>query len=242
VLLGLVAAVAVAVAVAGCGGSGASSAERAKLTQEISAQMKGSSSPADLSTCVVRQSQGLPIAQLRKVANGGANPPPATKQLALGLVVACMKQGHGIAAIHQLIVNAFLAGPVKTLPTVFKNCIVSKANATTPAQLAQLISAYANEDAKAAQSQAQHVGEGIAARCFGAPGVINAFRPLFLAPLRRELATTSAAFRNCVIAKTKLISAKELEQFALDPSAANARGEAFGANAAKACIASGAKP
>ncbi len=230
-------------AVSGCGGSGASSAERAKLAKEISSQLQASSAPPDLSACVSRQSQGLSIAQLRELANAKSNPPQATKQLGFGLIATCIKQGKGIATIHALIASKFLSGPVAgTLPAVLRSCIVAKANATTPAQLAQLISAYATQDSSAAQSRARQVGVALARQCVTAPGVIGSLRPLFLAPIRRELGATSAAFRNCVVAKAERIPATELEQFVLDPSLATVRGRAFGAHAAQACIASGAKP
>jgi hypothetical protein len=236
-------ALVVAVAVAGCGGSSSSNAERTKLGKEISSQLKASNAPTDLGSCVSRQSLGLPIAQLRTLANAGANPPQATKQLGFGLIATCIKQGHGIAAIHGLIATAFLSGPsARTLPPVLRNCIVAKANATSPAQLAQLISAYATQNVAVAQSRARQVGVTLARQCLASPGVIVALRPLFLAPIRRELGKTSAAFRNCVLAKAERIPATELEQFALNPSTAAVRGRAFGVRAARACIASGAKP
>ncbi|HWF75506.1 MAG TPA: hypothetical protein VG186_19310 [Solirubrobacteraceae bacterium] len=229
-------------ALAGCGGSGAPSADRAKLAREISSQLQAGNAPAGLGACVSKQSLGLPTDQLRALANSGTNPPAATRQLAFRLVGTCIRQGKGIAAIHALITRAILTGSVRTLPTVFTNCIVAKANATTPAQLAQLISAYATENLAAAQTRARQVGLGIAARCFAAPGVMGALRPLFLAPVRRYLKTTSAVFRNCVVAKFEHIPATQLEQLALNPSTASARGEALGVHAARACIASGAKP
>jgi hypothetical protein len=242
-VLALAVTLAVAVAVAGCGGSGSSNAERTKLSKEISAQLRGSSAPPDLATCVTRQSLGLPTDQLRQVADAGPNAPPATRQLALRLVVTCIKQGRGIAAIHSLITTAFLSGPAAgSIPAVLRNCIVAKANATTPDQLAQLISAYVTQNVAVAQAQARQVGVTLAARCVAAPGVIGALRPLFLAPIRRGLRATSAAFRNCVLAKAERLPATTLEQYALNPSAASVRGRAFGENAARACIASGAKP
>jgi hypothetical protein len=235
-------ALVVVATVAGCGGSGSSNAEKTKLAKEITSQLQASNAPADLSSCVGRQSLGLPIAQLRSLANAGANPPQATKQVAFGLIATCIKQGHGISTIHALIAKAILSGAARTLPAVFTNCIVAKANATTPAQLAQLISAYATQNLAVAQSRARQVGVQLAAQCITTPGVIGALRPLFLAPIRSGLRTTSAAFRNCVVAKAERLPATQLEQFALNPSTATARGEAFGARAAKECVASGAKP
>jgi hypothetical protein len=232
----------VVAAVAGCGGSGSSQAEKTKLASDISSQLRASNAPQDLSGCVGKQSQGLPIAQLRDLAHAGANPAPATKQLAFRLIVTCIKQGQGISLIHGLIAKAFLNSSARTLPPVVKNCIVAKANATTPAQLARLISAYATQNAAVAQAQARQVGVGLASQCLASPGVIDALRPLFLAPIRRGLASTSAAFRNCVLGKAERISGKQLEQYARDPSGASGSARAFGVNAARACIASGAKP
>jgi hypothetical protein len=234
--------VAAAVTVAGCGGSGSSNPERTKLAKEISSQLRAGNAPADLSACVGRQSLGLPIAQLRQLANAGSNPPSATKQLGYRLIATCIKQGRGIATVHALIARAILSSAAGTLPAVFANCIVAKANATTPAQLAQLISAYATQNLAVAQSRARQVGMALAAQCITAPGVIDALRPVFLAPIRRGLRATSAAFRNCVLAKAGRIPATQLERFVLDPSASGARGQAFGANAARACIAAGARP
>ncbi|MDQ6804174.1 MAG: hypothetical protein M3065_04250 [Actinomycetota bacterium] len=242
VALAVVLAAVLAVAVAGCGGSSSSSTERTKLSQQVASQLRADNAPQDLSGCVGQQSLGLPTAQLRDLANAGSNPPQATKQLAFRLIATCIKQGKGIAVIHGLIAKAILSGPAKTLPPVFTNCIVAKANATTPAQLAQLISAYATQNLAVAQSRARQVGVALAARCITAPGVIGALRPVFLAPIRRGLRTTSVAFRNCVLAKAARLPATTLERFALDPSTAAARGQAFGVQAARACIAAGARP
>jgi hypothetical protein len=234
----VVAVVAAAVAVAGCGGSGSSSAERTKLAKEISSQLQASNAPPGLSGCVSRQSLALPTAQIRDLANPGSNPPPATKQLAARLIVKCIEQGQGIAAIHSLITKGILSAAGTTLPAPFTDCIVAKADALTPAQLTQLISAYATQNLAAAQSRARQVGVVLAKRCIATRGVIGALRPLFLAPIRSGLRTTSAAFRNCVLAKAAAIPATQLERFALDPNL----GEAFGVHAGRACIASGAKP
>ncbi|HWF35117.1 MAG TPA: hypothetical protein VG295_07085 [Solirubrobacteraceae bacterium] len=228
--------------VAGCGGAGSSSAERSKLANEISSQLRTGSAPPDLSSCVRQQSLGLPTPQLRAVAEAGSHPPPATKQLAFGLIATCIKQGHGIALIHGLITKGILSGLDPSQPAVFRNCIVAKANATTPAQLAQLISAYATQNLAVAQSRARQTGVALAAQCLAVPGVLRALRPVFLAPVRRDLRTTSAAFRSCVLAKAERIGAAQLERFVLNPATATARGEAFGARMARECIASGAKP
>ena len=69
-------------------------------------------------------------------------------------------------------------------------------------------------------------------------------RTSFLAPLRSSFqkANYSAAFKKCVIGRLEKVSAKQLAGFALNPSSANSLGYKFGQNAAKACIASGAKP
>jgi len=242
VLACVVVAAAVALAVAGCGGSGSSSAERTKLAKEVSSQLEASDAPSDLTGCVSGESRGLPIAQLREVASAGSNPAPATKQLDVRLIVTCIKQGHGIGLMHVLITKAILSGPASTLPTAVKDCIVSKADATTPAQLVDVISAYAAQNQAAEQSRAIQLGEAIGARCVAVPGAIAAFRAAFIAPIRRELRTTSSAFRNCVMAKAEQLPAAQLERFAVDSPAAAARARAFGGNAARACIASGAKP
>jgi hypothetical protein len=238
-VLALVVVVAAAVAVAGCGGSGSSSAERTKLAKEISSQLQASDAPPGLSGCVSRQSLALPTAQIRDLANPGSNPPPATKQLAARLIVKCIEQGQGIAAIHSLITKGILSAAAgTTLPAPFTDCIVAKADALTPAQLTQLISAYATQNLAAAQSRARQVGVVLAKRCIATRGVIGALRPLFLAPIRSGLRTTSAAFRNCVLAKAAAIPAAQLERFALHPNL----GEAFGVHAGRACIAAGANP
>jgi hypothetical protein len=229
----------VAVALGGCGGSGSSSsAERSKLAKEISSQLQAGNAPSDLTGCVSQQSLGLPTAQLRALANAGSNSPPATQQLAARLIVTCMKKGDGIELIHSLIAKGILSSSAGKLPAVFTNCIVAKANATTPAQLDALISAYATQNQSVAQSRARQVGETLATQCLTVPRVINTLKPMFLAPIRRELRKTSAAFRNCVLAKAERLSAAQLEGFGLKPSA----GEAFGERAAKACIAAGDEP
>jgi hypothetical protein len=240
--------VAVAIFVAGCGSSSSSSsnnsAERAKLAGEVAAQLKSSTVPADLAACVSTQAQGLPIDELRSVAKSSANPGPATKKIAIGLVTTCIKQGKGISTLHQLIVQSIKSSASSTLPPAFTTCIIGKANQTTPAQLSALIADYANGNTATAQSQARQVGAGLAQQCLGDPSVVTALRSVFIAPIKKAFATSgySAAFKNCVLKKAEQFPAAKLKQAALNPAGANALGEAFGRNAAKACIASGAKP
>lgn len=234
-------------ALAGCGGSSSSSSsnsERTKLVSEIQDQLKGSSVPADLAACVGQQAQGLPTDQLRSVANAGANPDPATKKIAIGLVSKCISEGKGISVLHQLIVQSIKQNASPNLPPAFTSCIIAKANQTTPAQLSALVSAYANGNESTAETQAKQVGVGLAHQCLGDPSVINALRTVFIAPIKKAFASSSysAAFKNCVLKKAEQFPAAKLQQAALNPSGASALGEAFGRNAAKACIASGAKP
>lgn len=237
----LAAVLAVAAALAGCGGSGAPapSAQRTKLVEQISSQLQAGNAPAGLTDCVTGQTRGLATSQLRAIANSGANPPPATQQLAARLIATCLRQGHGIALIHELIAKGILSAS-GSLPTVYRNCIVTKANATTPAQLTQLITAYATQNPTAAESYARQVGRVLAGQCLADPRVLNTLRPYFLAPIRRSLQTTSAPFRNCVLAKAEHISAAELERFTLATSPTAAR--AFGEQAATSCIDAGFRP
>jgi hypothetical protein len=232
--------------VVGCGSSssGGDSAERAKLVNAVESQMKGSSVPADLAACVGQQSKGLPIDQLRAVATAGANPPASTKKIALGLVTDCIKQGKGIAVLHQLIVQSIKQNASASLPPAFTSCIIAKANQTSPAQLSSLVAAYANGNATTAESQAKQVGVGLAHQCLSDPNVITALRGVFIAPIKKafESSSYSAAFKKCVLQKAEQFPAAKLQQAALNPSGASALGEAFGRDAAKACIASGAKP
>jgi hypothetical protein len=239
--------IAAAIFIVGCGsssGSSGDSAERAKLAGEVATQLQGSSVPADLATCVSTQAKALPIDQLRSVAKSGSKPDPATKKIAIGLVTDCIKQGKGIATLHQLIVQSIKASASPTLPPAFTACIIAKANQTTPAQLSSLIADYANGNTTTAQSQARQVGVGLARQCLSDPGVIGALRAVFIAPIKKAFATSgySAAFKNCVLKKAEQFPAAKLQEAALNPSGANALGQAFGRDAAKACIASGAKP
>jgi hypothetical protein len=237
---------AAALLVAGCGSSSSNnnSAERDKLVKEVQSQLQGSSVPADLGACVGQQAKGLPIDQLRKVAHSGANPDPATKKIAIGLVTDCIKQGKGISVLHQLIVQSIKANASSSLPPAFTSCIIQKANQTTPAQLSNLISQYANGSTAAAETQAKQVGVGLAHQCLGDPGVITALRSVFIEPIKKAFETSSysKAFKDCVLKKAQEFPAAKLKQAALNPSGATALGEAFGRNAAKACIASGARP
>jgi hypothetical protein len=232
--------VAVALGLAGCGGSGSSGAERTKLANEVSAQLKASNAPADVVACVSQQSRGLPLAQLRSVAAAGANPPPAVKQVAVRLVVNCVKQGNGIASLHALIVQGILRTASKSVPPALTQCIIAKANATTPSQLSQLISAYATQNVAGAQAYARQVGIQLGSQCAQSPGVLQALRVQFLAPIRSSMKSKhySAAFQTCVLKRSAQVTATQIEQFALNPPL----GYAFGKNAAQACIASGAKP
>jgi hypothetical protein len=200
--------------------------------------------PADLAACVGQQAKGLPIDKLRAVAKGGTNPPAGTKAIAIGLVTDCIKQGKGISALHQLIVQSIKASAPATLPSAFTSCIVQKANQTTPTQLSQLIAQYANGSSSAAEAQAKQVGVQLAHSCLSDPGVITSLRTVFISPIKKAFETSSysQAFKNCVLKKAEQFPAAKLQQAALNPSGATALGEAFGRNAAKACIASGAKP
>jgi hypothetical protein len=243
VLLLLVAAL----VVVGCGSSSSSSsnsAERTKLVKEVQTQLQGSSVPSDLAGCVAQQAKGLPIDQLRAVASSAANPSGSTKKIAIGLVTTCIKQGKGISVLHQLIVQSIKANASSSLPPAFTSCIIAKANQTTPAQLSSLISQYANGSTAAAEAQAKQVGVDLAHQCLDDPGVITALRAVFIAPIKKAFAASSysAAFKNCVLKKAEQFPAAKLKQAALNPSGAQALGEAFGRNAAKACIASGARP
>lgn len=236
--------VAVALLVTGCGGSSNDNAERDKLVGQVQAQLKGSSVPPDLATCVANQARGLPIDQLRAVAKADSNPDPSTKKVAIGLVSTCIKQGKGISVLHQLIVQSIRQNASSSLPPAFTSCIIAKANQTSPAQLSQLISDYANGSTATAEAQAKQVGVGLAHQCLSDPGVINALRSVFIAPIKKAFQTSSYsdAFKNCVLQKAEQYPAAKLREAALNPSGATALGEAFGRSAAKACIASGATP
>lgn len=232
--------------VAGCGGSGSSgsSAERAKLSSQVAAQLKGTGIPADLADCVSRQSKGLPLAQLRNVASAGSNPDPATKHVAIDLVTTCIRQGKGISALRALIVEGVNSSASASLPPSFTKCIVAKADAVSPSEISQLISAYANQNQATAVAQARQVGVGLARQCFRDPSVLLSLRAVFIAPIKTAFAqrSYSAAFKSCVLKKAEQFPTSELEQASLHPGGSTQLGEAFGRNAARACIAAGAKP
>jgi hypothetical protein len=235
--------VAAAVLLVGCGGSGSSSAERTKLEHKLSAHVETSGIGAALVPCVAQQAGKLPIGQLRAVANAGSSPPPATKQVAVGLITACIRSGQGLDTMHSLIVQSIETSTSPNVPDVLKQCLIQRANATTGDELSQLVSAYAQNQA-AAQAQAQLVGRGLARQCLADPSILNALRGLFISPIRSALAKSSysAAFKNCVLKKSEQFPAAKLREAALNPAGAQALGEAFGRNAARACIAAGAKP
>jgi hypothetical protein len=132
----------------------------------------------------------------------------------------------------------------QALPPVFTSCLVAKANATTPAQLSALISAYANQQATVAQTQARQLGAGLAAQCLDSPGVAGALRAAFVAPIRSSFKTSrySPAFQNCVLGKAQSVPIAQLRQMIANPAGAGAAGEAFGRQAATACVGQGAKP
>ncbi len=228
----------------GCGGSGSSSSERTKLEHQLSAQAKASSLPADLSSCVVQQAGNLPIDQLRKVADAGLNAPTGTKRIAIRLVAACIRQGKGLATIHALIIQPIERSSSPTVPPVFKRCVIQKANATTGEQLSQLVAAYAGNDLATAQKQAFQVGVGLGRQCLGDPQIIGALRSRFMTPIKTALRQSaySAAFKNCVLHKSERVPASLLREAALNPAGASVLGQRFGRNAARACIASGARP
>jgi hypothetical protein len=236
---------AAAMALAGCGGSGSSSAERTKLEHELSAQAKTSSIPPDVTPCLVQEAGKLPLDQLRAVASPGANPPAATKRLAVGLLTTCIREGKGLSALHTLIVQSLEKSVSANVPPVFKQCLIEKANATTAGQLSQLVSTYAaGDDPAAAQKQAFQVGVGLGKQCVADPRIVDALRSLFIAPIKAAFKTSSysTAFKNCVLKKSEQFPVAKLRQAALNPAGAQSLGETFGRNAARACIAAGARP
>jgi hypothetical protein len=232
-----------AVVLAGCGGS-SSSGERTQLVNKLYAQLGASNLPRPLGTCIIQQARGLPIDQLRAVANSGANPSASVKQTGLHLVSECMQQGAGLTAMHQLIVQTFEKAGGASLPVAFRTCFEQKANSTTASQLDQLLSVYASQGQAAAQSQSIALGRQLGMECLSEPDVVTGLRASFLAPLKASFQTAhySAAFKSCVLGRLEKVSGAQLERFALNPSSAHALGYQFGRDAAKACIASGAKP
>lgn len=233
----------VAAALAGCGGS-SSNTERTQLVNKLYSQLGTSNLPRPLGTCIVQHARGLPIDQLRAVANSGPNPPASVKQVGLRLVSDCMRQGPGLTAMHQLIVQTFENAGGSSLPPAFRTCFEQKANSTSSAQLMQLLSVYASRGSSAAQAQSIQLGRQLGAECLSQPNVINGLRASFLAPLKAQFQKShySAAFKSCVIGKLQKVTAKQLETFAFNPSKANSLGYQFGRNAARACVASGARP
>jgi hypothetical protein len=227
---------------AGCGGSGSSSAERTKLVNKLAAHTAGL--PPDLGRCVYQRARDLPLPQLRAVANAGANPSPATKRTAIGLLTGCVEQGHGVAALRGVIVKEVNTSVPKTLPTSFRDCIEARANAISANELSRVISAFATESGAAARANGERLGRSLALRCLDQPAVLGSLRELFLAPIRHFARTShfSAAFRYCVLHKAQKISLAQLKRFALNPAGATAQGVEIGRGFARACIASGATP
>jgi hypothetical protein len=232
-----------AAVLSGCGGSN-SNAERTQLVNKLDAQLGSSSLPGPLGSCIIKQARGLPIDQLRAVANSGSNPSSSVKQIGLNLVSQCLHQGAGLAAMHQLIVQTFEQAGGSSLPAAFKTCFEQKANATTAGQLDQLLTVYSSQGAAAARTQSVALGRQLGTECLSQPAVVSGLRASFLAPLKASFqkAHYSAAFKQCVLGRLEKVSAAQLEQFALNPSSAQSLGYKFGRDAAKACIASGAKP
>jgi hypothetical protein len=200
--------------------------------------------PPDLIACASGQARSLPIADLRTVANAGANPSPAAKRQALQLLAGCVSQGKGVAGLRALIVGSYLRQSPQTIPPAFTSCIESKINAISNSQFVQLLTEYVNQGQAAAQSQGRGFGLALARQCFNEPGVVNAFRGLFVAQVQRTLQSSkySAAFQRCMVGKTQQISASELKQIVSNPSQGSAIAQAFGRRAASACVAAGAKP
>jgi hypothetical protein len=232
-----------AVALAGCGGS-SSSDERAKLSQKLSAQLQSSSAPAEIKSCVIQQARGLPIDQLRALANAGSDPPPAVKQQAVHLFTTCLSQGKGASVVRATMVAAISQTMPTNLPASFRNCVVAKANGITSSQLAQLAGEFASGNQAAAQAQSHQLGVNLGLQCLQTPGVLTDLRAIYLDTIKRGFASAhySAAFRNCLLKRLEAVPASLLKQSALNPSGAAAAGQAFGRRAAKACVASGIKP
>lgn len=235
---------ALALAVAGCGSSGGSNSDRAALASKVGAEVGSSQNVPGLAGCIKKESLGLPIAQLRGLANANSNSPASVKATAYRLLANCIRQGVGVSALHELIAQSVLQNAPPTLPKAYTNCVITGANATTATQLASLIDAIAAGGLNAAHTQAEQLGVRLGVQCFKQPGVLSAIRAAFTASLEQgfKSAHYSAAFKNCVLGKARKISANELEQFAVHPATANSLGYQFGRNAAKACVASGAKP
>jgi len=236
-------ALAVVATLAGCGGSGTSSAERTKLTNQLSAQASQSGLAPDLAGCVTQQAHGLPISQLREVVNAGSNPSPSAKRVVVRLYTTCLSQGKGVSALRARIVAGFVNAQA-SLPPSFTSCLTSKADATTPAQLSALLSTYADQNRAAAQAAARQLGVSMALQCFDDPQVFSSFRAALLVPVRRGLQAShlSATFQRCVLNKAAQIPVSQFKQAAINPAGAHSLGVTLGQRAASACIASGAKP
>ncbi|HWE31917.1 MAG TPA: hypothetical protein VG410_00450 [Solirubrobacteraceae bacterium] len=229
--------------VAGCGGS-SSNTERTQLVNKLNSQLGTSSLPRPLGTCIVQQARGLPIGQLRAVANSGSNPPASVKQLGLRLVSDCMRQGPGLTAMHQLIVQTFEKAGGSSLPSAFRTCFEQKANSTSASQLMQLLSVYASQGTSAAQAQSVQLGRQLGAECLRQPSVLNAMRTTFVAAIERELQSShdSAAYKACLLRRMRTLSSRQLQQLVLNPANTAQLAQRIGSNASKACIASGATP
>lgn len=177
--------------------------------------------------------------------NAGSNPSLAAKRVVVRLYTTCLSQGKGVSALRARIVAGFV-NTQASLPPSFTSCLTSKADATTPAQLSALLSAYAYQSRAAAQAQAQarQMGVSMALQCFDDPQVFRSFRAALLVPVRRGLQAShlSAAFQQCVLNKAAQIPVSLFKQAAINPAGAHSLGVALGQRAASACIASGAKP
>jgi len=234
---------AVALGAAGCGGSSSSSKERAQLLGRISSELNSSLAAPDLSNCVVAQLRKQPIAQLQQVANAGQNPSPATRRLVFGFAAGCVAQGHGSDAIHAAIVSSFQARASSSIPPVLSSCVLDKVKAIPDSQLANVVSRAEVSQAAEEQSGSQ-LGVGLAHQGRQRPQVLGALRQRFISQVTVGLRSRSlsSAFQNCVVGKARQVSASEIEQIALDPSTAGARGQALGQAWAKECVASGVRP
>jgi hypothetical protein len=234
---------AVALGAAGCGGSSSSSKERAQLLDRISGQLNSSLTAPDLSNCVLAQLRKQSNTQLRQVANAGQNPDPATRRLVFGFAAGCVAQGNGSDAIHGAIVSSFQARASSSIPPVLSDCVLEKVKGIPDSELASVVRQA--EVSQAAEEQSgRQLGIGLAHQCLQQPQVLSALRQRFVTQVKVGLRSRSlsSAFQNCVVAKAQQVSASEIEQIALDPSTAGARGQALGQAWAKACVASGVRP
>ena len=228
---------------AACGGS-SSSAERAKLANNVDTQLTQANLPPDLASCVSGQARRLPIGELRELAVASSNPPPAAKQVALAVVTTCVQQGAGVSTFRRLLAAAVTSEMQHSLPAGYISCVASKAGAVSPTQLSQFVAAYATGGAPAASSMGQQLGIRLGEQCLSAPGMLAKLRARFIAPIEQQLKSSrfSSAFKNCFLGKARSISASQLTSFAAHPVTVDKLGAAWGKQAADACIASGAKP